>query len=80
MRFQVRVHGVETGFDCARSESVLAAMGQAGARGLTVGCRNGGCGVCRVQVLAGDYETGQMSAAQISADDHARGVDRKSVV
>jgi len=39
-----------------------------------VGCRRGGCGTCRVQVSAGEYILGKMSAAEISEADRAAGI------
>lgn len=44
-----------------------------GIKAVTVGCRGGGCGVCRVHVLSGEYETRPMSRAHVSVADEARG-------
>ncbi len=66
--------GEATGFACAPGETVLAAMQRAGARPVPVGCRGGGCGVCRVQVIDGDYRAGPMSRAHVSLADRARGL------
>jgi ferredoxin len=75
MPFQVEVEGSPAAFACRENQSVLEAAG-ASARGcLPIGCRGGGCGVCRVQVLAGHYQTGTMSRAQVSDDDRASGVN-----
>ena len=43
-------------------------------RKLPVGCRRGGCGICRVRVLEGDYRVGPMSRAHVSPEDEAAGV------
>ena len=43
-------------------------------RKLPVGCRRGGCGVCRVRVLSGDYRSDLMSRAHVSAEDEVEGV------
>ena len=43
-------------------------------RRLPVGCRRGGCGICRVSVLSGAYDSGPMSRACVSAEDEAAGV------
>ncbi len=62
-------------FVCAADQNVLNAMERLGRRGIPVGCRGGGCGICRVQVLAGGrYRTLKMSRAQISAADEASGI------
>ena len=43
-------------------------------RRLPVGCRRGGCGVCRVRVLAGAYRADRMSRAHVSEEQEAAGV------
>lgn len=63
----------ELAFPCLSSESVLAAMHRLGKRGIPLGCRSGGCGVCAVAVDAGSYTTRVMSRSHISAADEAAG-------
>ena len=64
-----------TRFACPAGQNVLLAMERLGRKGIPVGCRGGGCGICRVQVLAaGRYRTLKMSRTQISDDDLARGI------
>ncbi len=41
---------------------------------LPVGCRRGGCGVCRVRVTAGDYRSDKMSRAHVSEEEEAAGL------
>lgn len=42
-------------------------------RPIPVGCRNGGCGKCKVRVVSGEYRTGKMSRAHISEAEQAEG-------
>lgn len=74
MAFRMSFEGATTGFPCRQDQSVLLAMSAAGGRWMPIGCRGGGCGVCRVHVLSGEFETGVMSAIQISKEDRAEGV------
>ena len=62
---------VETGevYRCREDETLLAGMERLGKRGIPVGCRGGGCGVCKVQVEAGEY-----SRAYVSAEEEAAGI------
>ena len=53
---------------CQPGETVLTAAARAGAK-IAVGCRGGGCGVCRVQILKGRYRTLSMSDAHIGATE-----------
>lgn len=74
MPFQIDVPEAALSFPCGDGQTVLGAMIQAGAAAVPVGCRSGGCGVCRVQVLDGRYETGTMSHAQVGPADRAHGI------
>ena len=41
---------------------------------ISVGCRGGGCGVCRVRVIEGSYTTKRMSRRHVSEADEAAGI------
>jgi ferredoxin len=60
-------------YRCAEQRSLLEGMEQLGRKGIPVGCRNGGCGVCKVQVLSGSYAARVMSREHVSEDDEAQG-------
>ena len=60
-------------FPCGDTETVLAAAMRSGRRVILVGCRNGGCGLCKIRVLQGDYRTGKMSRAHVSERDEHDG-------
>ncbi len=80
-RFEVTLEG-HGAANCYEGERVLVALERAQGFGqlknlprrLPVGCRRGGCGVCRVRVLSGEYDSGPMSRAHVSAQDEAAGV------
>jgi ferredoxin len=61
----------ETGevYRCREDETLLAGMERLGKRGIPVGCRGGGCGVCKVHVEAGEYSKRVMSRAYVSAEE-----------
>ena len=62
-------------FSCQAEQNVLAAMMRLGQRGIPLGCRGGGCGICRVQVVdGGPYHTLKMSRVQVSAEDLTAGI------
>lgn len=67
------VHLTDTGesFACSESETALHALARSGRRGIPVGCRGGGCGVCKVQVLDGEYGKKPMSRSHVSERDEA---------
>lgn len=60
-------------FPCSGERNLLAGMVALGRKGIPVGCRGGGCGVCKVQVLDGDYRRQVMSRAHVSVEEEAQG-------
>lgn len=76
-RPRVNVHCMQTGesFPCATTESLLAGMLRLGRKGIPVGCVSGGCGVCKVRILAGQVLLlGPISRAHVSAEDERCGL------
>ncbi|MGO9391758.1 2Fe-2S iron-sulfur cluster-binding protein [Rhodoblastus sp.] len=72
-------HGVTFGFSYER---VLVALERAQGFGqlkdlpfrLPVGCRRGGCGVCRMRVTSGSFHADPMSRAHVSVEEEASGL------
>lgn len=56
----------QTSFKCRPDEDLLVGMRRAGMVGIPVGCRGGGCGVCRIRVLEGQFSAKRMSRAHVS--------------
>ena len=50
------------------AETLLAALGRAGLR-YRVGCKRGGCGICKVQLVLGEVEYERPIAATVLTDD-----------
>ena len=73
MAHQVTIGNTGEVFRCAEDVHVLAAMEQACCHGIPVGCRNGGCGACKVRVTAGSYQTRKMNRAVLSAAEETEG-------
>lgn len=64
----------ETGetFRCSPAESLLVGMERLGKKGIPVGCRGGGCGVCKVEITTGTYQKRVMSREYVSAEEEAQ--------
>lgn len=71
--FQIHIENTGERFACAARLDVLRGMEALGRRGIPVGCRGGGCGVCKVRVLDGPYRTEKMSRACVSEQEQAQG-------
>tara|TARA_B110000503_G_scaffold142379_1_gene238973 strand:+ start:1119 stop:1346 length:228 start_codon:yes stop_codon:yes gene_type:complete len=49
-------------------------MQQLGKKGIPVGCRSGGCGVCKVQITSGEYQAKKMSRDHVSEQEEENGI------
>lgn len=74
MYFRIEVDNAEDAFPCRSDQPVLIGMTSACKCYIQVGCRSGGCGVCKVQVITGQFETATMSSAHVSAEDRRSGI------
>ncbi len=71
----------ETGdsFACTEDQNLLQGMrtfklGVPMLEAIPVGCRGGGCGICRIHVVSGEYETQKMSRKHVPYEDQDRGI------
>lgn len=72
-KFTIRIENTGEHYACTDKRSVLEGMEALGKKGIPVGCRQGGCGVCKVRVLEGSYSKRVMSRAHVSAEEEAEG-------
>ncbi|NMG43838.1 2Fe-2S iron-sulfur cluster binding domain-containing protein [Aromatoleum toluvorans] len=73
MKFAITIEDTSERYDCAPDESLLAGMVRLGRRGIPAGCCGGGCGVCKVEIIAGAFEARAMSRDHVSAAEQAEG-------
>lgn len=74
MRYhQITIEDTGERFACGEHESVLVGMARLGRRGIPVGCRGGGCGVCKIEIVRGDHTRRVMSRDHVSDADLAAG-------
>ncbi len=69
--YEVTIDNTGEVFRCDEDVHLLTAMEQARCHGIPVGCRNGGCGACKVAIQSGAYETRKMNRAVVSAEEEA---------
>ncbi len=72
-KFTIFVTNRDQQYVCSDSESILIAMEKVNARCIHVGCRKGGCGICKVKIITGTYKTYRMSKAHINSNDDNAG-------
>ncbi|HBT58928.1 MAG TPA: ferredoxin [Pseudomonas sp.] len=73
MKYQVRIEDTGETYSCDERESILTGMARLGRKGIPLGCRGGGCGVCKVQVVEGEFVAASMSRAHVSEQEQAVG-------
>ena len=69
--FNVLIEETGETFRCSPNESLLVGMERLGKKGIPVGCRGGGCGVCKVEIVSGSYLKRVMSRDYVSVEDEA---------
>ena len=79
MKYRVSVDGDEQQFDCGDDQNLLQGMrsyrfGMPMLEAIPVGCRGGGCGICRIRVLSGDFDTEKMSRKHVTEQEQADGM------
>lgn len=72
--FEVALPEAGLRFACRRGQSILEAMRSVHHVAIGAGCHNGGCGVCKVRIVAGHIESGPMSAAHVTAAERGAGL------
>jgi ferredoxin len=68
------IYVVDTGdrFSCNKGQPVLNAAICSGATAIRSGCHGGGCGVCKIRVLSGEFSSGAMSRAHVDPESLER--------
>ena len=73
MSFSVAIRNTSERYVCRPDQTLLGGMEQLGRKGIPVGCRGGGCGVCKVRIESGAVRSERMSRCHVSAEEEAQG-------
>ena len=68
---RVAIQNTKEEYTCSSEDNLLKGMEQLNRKGIPVGCRGGGCGVCRVRIESGEYRTLKMSRQHVTAEEQA---------
>lgn len=71
--FKVTLLDTGESFNCQSKQHVLSAMSKMGKKGIPSGCHGGGCGVCKIKIMDGTYDTKKMSRAHVSVEEENAG-------
>ena len=72
--FVITIEDTGETYKCDERISVLEGMENLGKKGIPVGCRGGGCGVCKIEIVSGTYKKRVMSRDHVSEAEEAQGV------
>jgi ferredoxin len=73
MKYTVRITNTDEVISCVAPQNLLYAMEALGRKGIPVGCRGGGCGVCKLRVESGTVENDTMSRSCVSVVEERQG-------
>jgi ferredoxin len=73
MRYQITLDETDETYSCNEDENLLVGMERLGKKGIPVGCRGGGCGVCKIEIMDGNFDARVMSREHVSVEDQANG-------
>nr|BBD49903.1 alkene monooxygenase reductase [Alteromonadaceae bacterium PE-TB08W] len=68
MTVQIEVQPFSHGFDCEENETILSAALRQGLL-LRYGCKNGGCGTCKIKLIDGDIESDTRNSFTLTPDE-----------
>ncbi len=71
MQHKVTIEDTGEYYNCSVDQTLLKGMVNLGKKGIPVGCRGGGCGVCKVEITSGEYSKKKMSRAFVSELDES---------
>ena len=71
--FTITVSPNQEAFKCPTDRSLLSGMEQQAKKAIKGGCRGGGCGFCKVRILAGSFESKKMSTKFVSPEEREDG-------
>ena len=74
MTFSVAVKNTGQTFNCPADKSLLASMEHQQLNAVRVGCRGGGCGVCLIRILSGEFHARKMSIKQVTPQQQKQGM------
>jgi ferredoxin len=72
-KYKILLEDEDITYECSDQQNLLEGMSKLGIKGIPVGCRGGGCGVCKVIILNGKYTPKKMSRAHVTEQEEKEG-------
>ncbi len=74
MSFTIAITNTLEQYPCTSATTLLAGMEALARKGIPVGCRGGGCGICKVHIESGAVRTVRMSRRHVGEHEEAQGL------
>jgi ferredoxin len=71
--YEIRVLNRKEQYRCKPDKSLLTGMEHQQSKAISIGCRGGGCGVCRIRILTGEFESKKMSIKHVTREQAKQG-------
>lgn len=73
--YEIKILEIEQSFQCKENEFILEAMKRTGNGPIHHGCFGGGCGICKMKIVAGSYVIEKkMSRAHVTEMEQENGI------
>ena len=73
IKYTIKIVNEDFRFLCNEKNSLSEAMSKVNKKHPMVGCRGGGCGICKIKIISGDYTLGRMSSKYVSLEEAGKG-------
>ncbi len=71
--YAIAIGNTRENYRCGSGQTLLAGMEALARKGIPIGCRGGGCGICKVRIVAGRVRTEKMSRSHVSTAERDQG-------
>lgn len=74
MAYNINVINRHKKFKCRPDQSLLTGMQHQQKQAINIGCRGGGCGICKIRILSGNYMAKKMSSNHVTPEQRTYGI------
>lgn len=72
--YLIKIINTQQTYLCPGEKNLLQGMECQGKDGIPVECRGGGCGICKIQIIAGSWQCKKMSTSVLTPAERQRNI------
>ncbi len=73
-KYKITVVNKDITYNCSETQNLLVSLEALHPAKFIAGCRQGGCGYCRIKIISGTFKTGPMNKEHVSDEDLDQGI------